>query len=168
MPERCGLLDMDGVIADFVSGSFRVHGRRFVQPTTRDYWKEWGIKDFWGPMQDPHFWVDLPTYGWTFDIIDLMHETFGNKWTICSDASHGSEEGKRLWLKRHGIKPPVPPVFTREKWKHAASNVVLIDDYPMQIDKFREAGGVGILFPTPVNSGAYALDPVEYLRCNFV
>lgn len=55
---------------------------------------------------------------------------------------------KKQWLRNHfpelvdGFK--IGP-FSRDKWKHARMGDILIDDRPLNIEQWREAGGIGIL-----------------------
>ena len=57
-----------------------------------------------------------------------------------------SIEGKRIWLKNHGLGS-VPQIFTHDKYHYAVTNGVnniLIDDWKKNISAWKKAGGIGI------------------------
>ena len=59
-----------------------------------------------------------------------------------------SIEGKRKWLKDHGLGS-VPAIFTSDKQDYAMSNGVpniLIDDFGKNITAWKKHGGIGIKY----------------------
>lgn len=168
-----GLLDMDGVIADFNGGAAKLFDR---SPETTYVWgfhkKNWRLsdKEFWDTIDanSPNFWKFLPTYPWTFDMVQMMDAHFGRGWLICSTPGGNvvkCKKGKRQWLTRLNIRSPIPVLFTDEKERYATLDSILIDDKPKTIDVFNAAGGRGILFPAPWNKyEAFDSDPVTFIE----
>ncbi len=57
-------------------------------------------------------------------------------------------EGKKIWLKREGLGN-CPAIFEFKKEKYATTDGIpniLIDDLFLNIEKWQEAGGIGILY----------------------
>jgi len=164
------LLDMDGLLSNFNIGAAKLFDRA---SDTTNIWsfhnKNWGLSDddFCNIISEnsPRFWEFLPTYRWTFNLIDLMNEQFKTHWTICTcPMGEHCKEGKQAWLNRLNIRIPLPVKFTCTKERYATPNTILIDDHEPAVNKFIAAGGVGILFPAPWNRyGDYDPDPVTFI-----
>lgn len=165
-PIRHILLDMDGVLCDFVSMACVACGR----PAVISNWPksiyplcdalEMPLDEIWARIDrhDKHhgFWSRLAPYPWYTDLINLIiqQESFNLPFTISTSPSrhHGCVSGKVQWLRRH-----IHPGFTdymlgHQKHLLAKPDVCLIDDSDMNVDNFRTAGGKAILFPQPWNS----------------
>jgi hypothetical protein len=67
---------------------------------------------------------------------------------LYGDAGFSSVKGKEEWLRKNGFTD-IPAYFVRDKSKfavlHGHKNV-LVDDLPVNVDAFNDAGGIGILF----------------------
>lgn len=146
------LLDMDGVIVNFVGGVEKKFDvdlsdlRGFQIPT------KIGItpKAFWEKLhEDPRFWADLEPYPWARDLVNIcLEKTTGNvTFTTSPDMSITCASQKVWWIAQHF------PAFSRkfligpEKHLLAKPNHVLIDDSQRNIDLFREHGGQALAFP---------------------
>ncbi len=161
-------LDIDGVLADFVAGALRAHGR--PPDTVVDCWdfdKKLGIEPgaFWGAFGE-EFWAGLDKTAEADEIASLACRVFGDR-NVCLLSSPcrtpGCLEGKRRWVDRHF------PAFSRRlllgacKEFCAGPGRVLIDDSDANVRAFRDAGGEVLLVPRPWNLLA-GLDPLEHLR----
>jgi hypothetical protein len=62
----------------------------------------------------------------------------------------GSINGKREWLANHIKVVPDNIIFEHDKWKYAVqpdgTPNILIDDYGVNIRKWRESGGIAIKY----------------------
>ena len=154
------LLDMDGVVADFVSAALSIHGR----PELIGDWPvgEWDIahvlgisrSQFWGQIDQIGFgyWAELAPYSWNNDLLALIKE-FG-RMTILSSPGMGVEapKGKILWLRKH-VEPGFSNyLFGHQKYLCARPGSVLIDDRDKNVEQFRSHGGNAILFPQVWNA----------------
>lgn len=158
--QRVVMLDMDGVIADFMGAALRLHGREglFDEPASKGVWdteKLLGISanQFWKPINaTPDFWPDLPKTAEADEIVALA-ESLGEV-TILTAPALGDEcfLGKRQWLRRHYPKYVSRLAFAKEKHLYASPRHLLIDDKDSNCTKFREAGGRAILVPRSWNS----------------
>ena len=140
-------LDMDGVIANFFEG--------FAEKNGVDHWKE--IEDVEASIKElakTDFFGTLDKYPTAVPLLDFVKEHFGDDWGICSSPLRGDTKNsafwKEEWLKKEGFMPQKENlIFTHNKPKFATKNGfpnILIDDKPLNIKKWQEAGGIGIRY----------------------
>lgn len=163
----CILLDMDGVMADFVSRSLSVCDI----PLTYDQVGRWSYfepymdaKEFWRRIEsDPHFWLSLKPYDWARELYDTLEGVAPV--TFCSTPSRDSRsaEQKIEWLREYGFMgrdenryflvgvAPSSDGHSLGKNMLAGPRRVLIDDSDANVRDFIASGGHGILFPQPWN-----------------
>lgn len=158
------LLDMDGVIADFLSAAIRELNKAYGKNITLEqYAREFGqggiydyygitVAEFWQPINDcPNFWSELLPFPWTGRLYNDLR-AIGDV-TIVTAPSHDPECSKQklIWLNEHlDVKPT--DVFLGHKKYLMAGNGILIDDYSKNVDAFKEAGGQAILIPSTWNT----------------
>jgi len=168
------LVDMDGVLVDFVRPALALHGREEVLADwPAGEWDMPGIlgissEEFWRPIHavGARFWAELEPFVWCDPLLELVRSR--GRFAILTSPSHdaGCAAGKITWLQsRLGydfrdflIGPP--------KWLCARPGQLLIDDNDTNVERFRERGGEAILFPQPWNRN-HALagsDPIEYIN----
>lgn len=155
------LLDLDGVLVDFVGGMCRAHGRPNPYDGNAnaggyDMHAMWGISanEFWAPA-DAAFWHGLEMLPDGQRILSACVNRFGTD-NVClltsPSLNEGATEGKVRWIYDH------LPAFKRQFLIGAAkefcahSGAVLVDDYDKNVMKFREHGGRAILVPRQWNS----------------
>jgi 5'(3')-deoxyribonucleotidase len=170
------LVDMDEVLVDFVDAACRIHGRNVgdvLLSWPKDTWnmaQALGLSqgDFWHPIYiaGEKFWEQLQPKPW---IKNLLREvkSLTDDWHIISSPTRHSEcySGKVKWLKEYFGSTFDQFALTPHKHIFAQENVVLIDDHDDNVEKFVEAGGMGILFPAKYNANSdWASDPVPYVR----
>lgn len=165
------LLDMDGVIANFIAGTCRLHSVRNPYDDPKNY-GQIDIQDligiagpaFWARM-DREFWAGLPKMPDADTIVDLLEDQFGVK-NICILTSPvrtiGCADGKLDWLRKHFPQYRRQFLIGPAKEFCAHKNSILIDDSEANVRKFRDAGGRALLIPALWNY-AYALDPLATL-----
>lgn len=149
-------LDMDGVIVDFIAGICRLHGR--PDPYQHhEHRGRWDIDGIWG-MSPDEFWTPTSYYFWTNldptpDFAEFRKMPVVS--IITSPSKTNREEcelGKREWLRRYWPEMADRVIFSHDKHEHARPGHVLIDDSDRNIERWRAAGGTGILVPRPWNS----------------
>ena len=162
MGDKVILLDMDGVLVDFVGGAYKHHRRPMPDAVPWKIWETMGIdeKEFWEPL-GYDFWAGLD---WTPDGKELVHNLQAmvgvHRIALLTSPclTPGCAEGKLAWIKRH------LPQFERQyllgpaKQFAAGPGKILVDDHYPNVEKFREAGGQAVLVPRPWNSLGSALD----------
>ena len=158
---RC-FLDLDGVLADFVAGICRAHGRRspYLQPGSPrgpHAWDLGGIlrltpKEFYAPC-DRRFWANLPLTPESGRIESLVRGRFGERVAILTSpvSQDGCGDGKRDWVRRHYPKLEKRLLIGSCKEFCAGPLAVLIDDNQGNVDTWRAAGGIAFLVPRPWN-----------------
>ena len=139
-------LDMDGVLADFFGEWAKLSGV--------DHYKD--INNVEAQLQmvreHPTFWIDLPMLPHAKALIQTVVKNYG-EYRICSKPLEGdtrSEPGKLQWIKKHlSGMPPVEVILTADKAKFAKNDGypnILVDDYGVNINSWRAAGGIGIKY----------------------
>ena len=157
-PKRC-LLDMDGVIVDFLAGMVRLHGRPnpYLDPTNHGKFFNtlWGMshEECWGLVDAAgvHFWEHLPKTPDADQIVDMVVGRFGveNTAILTSPKFGGTAciEGKSRWIKAY--YPDLLPnmIFTSAKQFCANQESVLVDDQDNNVNAFLAGGGQAVLVP---------------------
>lgn len=166
------LLDIDGVLADFVTGALEIHGRPYHKVTHWNFFESMGISadEFWRKIDEKgiDFWASLKAYPWLMYLVNTV-EHFCPDWTLATSPSihHSCYAGKRLWVQRQFGKYFTRCMIGSQKHLMSREGVVLIDDSDDNCRKFMEKGeGISILFPQPWNKLSYIEDPEE--KINYV
>ena len=139
-------IDMDGVLADFVTG---VQGPKYLNgPLTDNLYDDNKIA-----LSNKGLFRDLPPMQ---DMPDLMNyiNNLGVYWEIltCTGKLNRQKvaKDKTAWIREH-VDPNtvITCTFTgKQKAAYAESGFVLIDDRKKNIDAWVAAGGIGILYTT--------------------
>lgn len=158
------LLDMDGVLTDFLSGALEALNRDYGRGVTiEQYAKEfgkWGTYDYYGITQEefwgsiystPDFWLHLKPLPWYKELYELLSES-GEVTIVTSPSMDPNCAKEKLqWLHKHlGIN--ASQVFIGSRKYLMAGNGLLIDDYHKNVDSFQAAGGTAILIPSNWNT----------------
>lgn len=162
MKKLC-FVDMDGVLADFVSAACRAHERPnpYQDAAHHGVWDLatiWGItpKEVWAPLNGEDFWIDIPKLPLADELVELLLSTFGSD-NICVASSPSMSKycvpGKREWMVRAYPALAKNMLFGSAKQFLAGPNRCLIDDFDGNVDKWKAFGGYGILYPQLWNSG---------------
>ena len=162
-------LDLDGVLADFVAGAARLHGKDPASVTTWDFFERWSLTaaDFWNPL-GREFWANLPLTPEAHQIVALCEQAVGKE-NICLLTSpcdtDGCPEGKRDWVKKHLPDYRRRLLIGAAKEFCATPRSLLVDDHDANCKAFLLAGGVPCLFPRPWNAYADRADkPLEVIQ----
>ena len=146
-------LDMDGVIADFFGGVEKMFGVK--------HWKELTSKLSGGELKQEvidritgsDFFANLPKFPTADSLIELIKSATGGKFSILTSPLIGDHENsatqKKVWINKNIQRPDEVIVSGRkEKWakqKDGTPNI-LIDDRPINIERWQARGGFGILY----------------------
>lgn len=150
------LLDLDGVLADFVQGASVVHNKDPKLVSSYGIDIHWGLipSEFWSPL-GYEFWANLPLTAEAHEVVDMCSNAVGkeNVGIITSPClTEGCTEGKRTWVKEHFPDFLKNLLVGSAKYFCASPNTLLIDDWDTNCEKFREHGGAAFLFPQPWNT----------------
>jgi len=162
------LVDLDGVLANFVQGAMRVHNTWFSFDDVR-----WGIeeqfgmdpKKFWAKC-DEAFWAELEPTEEKVALLALVESYFDPaEIYICSSpcATMGSATGKIRWVEKHIPNYRRQLILTGRKEHFANSGRLLIDDSDSNCEKWRAAGGDALLVPRPWNDNR-GENTMDYIR----
>ena len=132
--------DMDGVIVDFEHGYNRLTGRDapgFSSPYDKN--------EFWSAITKAgaEFWADLEWMPDGQQLWDYIKQ-YNPKLLTAPSMDPSSKEGKLQWINKH--IPGTKAIFKQAKYKQelASPNAILIDDREDNIERWIEAGGIGI------------------------
>ncbi len=172
------LLDVDGVLANFVDSAFKAHGIDPESVTERNSWQinEWkgvdmSMEDFWKGIDYPdhtslNFWSTLKPYSWLRPLVDMCMTKSEDVYISTSPSRNPMcRAGKATWIRSY-----IPELYYRtmigsHKYLMANDKTVLIDDSDSNVKKFRERGGHAITFPQPWNFNCERVDGrMEYIN----
>lgn len=168
------LLDIDGVLADFVGGALRL----FHRLDALEAWPpgEWEVarvigvadEDFWATVDHggEDFWARLEPTPWAAGFVELCEGVCPGRVSLLSSPSRDpySAAGKIQWIRSHFPQFEQRYIFApAEKELLAAPGRLLIDDNDGNCERFAAAGGDAIVFPQPWNRIGAVPDPVGYV-----
>jgi len=132
--------DLDSVLVDFERGYEELTGKNIKGNNVK------GDKNFWQPITDKgvDFWKNLH---WMPDGKQLWNYIKKYKPNILSAPSRdkSSKIGKQMWVEINipGFNLILTPANLKQEY--ASPNSVLIDDRADNIQRWKDAGGIGIL-----------------------
>lgn len=162
------LLDMDGVLVDFVSGALKLHGvGGSIEEVYANNLGSWSLpeildidsSDFFSPMEYA-FWANLDWMPDGGSILKMVEDRFGQKnITLWTSPTHnkGCRAGKLSWVERHLPKYYRNNIIIHgKKWLAANPTNLLIDDADSNHTAFLQKQGKSVLVSRIWNS-AYSL-----------
>ena len=146
-------LDMDGVLADFFGGVEKMYGVEHWKQLTNDKTKDLK-KEVIDRITGTDFFATLPKFPTADSLIDMVKKFTGGKFAINTSPLRGDHENsgkyKKVWISNN-IEQPEEIIVTGRKESYAKDKGtgtpnILIDDRPVNIQKWQAAGGYGILY----------------------
>lgn len=132
--------DVDGVLANFDKGFKELTGY-----LPKDYEVKFGIDEFWKaiPEDTTKFWAELE---WMEDGKQLWDyiKKYNPMLLSAPSRAETSKLGKKEWVAKE--LPGVKLILKGAKYKHeyAKPHSILIDDRKDNIERWKNAGGIGI------------------------
>ena len=146
-------LDMDGVLADFFGGVEKMYGVEHWKQLTNDKTKDLK-KEVIDRITGTDFFATLPKFPTADALIDMVKKFTGGKFSINTSPLRGDHENsgkyKKVWISNN-IDTPDDIIVTGRKETYATNKGtgtpnILIDDRPVNIQRWQAAGGYGILY----------------------
>ena len=146
-------LDMDGVLADFFGGVEKMYGVEHWKQLTNDKTKDLK-KEVIDRITGTDFFATLPKFQSADALIDMVQKFTGGKFSINTSPLRGDNENsgkyKKVWISNN-IEQPDEIIVTGRKETYAKDKGtgtpnILIDDRPINIQRWQSAGGYGILY----------------------
>lgn len=170
------ILDLDGVIVDFLKGACLWWEKDFFYnvPGNENNWDVAGIlgvppKEFWDSFNNHRFWANLEWMPDGKEILKLCIQAVGvQNIAICTaipDSCPMGLSGKMEWVKKN-----IPELYKQTFIGHAKyffgnPNTILVDDYNKNYGEFLAHDGNAILVPRYQNANnALRGKTVEYVR----
>ena len=146
-------LDMDGVLADFFGGVEKMYGVDHWKQLTSDKTKDLK-KEVIDRITGTDFFATLPKFESADALINMVQKFTGGKFSINTSPLRGDNENsgkyKKVWISNNIEKPDEIVVTGRKetyaKDKASGTPNILIDDRPVNIQRWQDAGGYGILY----------------------
>ena len=146
-------LDMDGVLADFFGGVEKMYGVDHWKQLTNDKTKDLK-KEVIDRIAGTDFFATLPKFRSADSLIDMVKKFTGGKFSINTSPLRGDHENsgkyKKVWISNNSEAPDEIIVTGRKesyaKDKGTGTPNILIDDRPVNIQRWQDAGGYGILY----------------------
>ena len=142
--------DMDGVIVDFDKGYKELTGTEASFDTPKE--------EFWTPIQKAgaEFWIKLQ---WMPDGKQLWNyiKPYNPQLLSAPSRDESSKIGKFVWVKRNVPGTKLILRSAERKQEFATPNSILIDDRADNIQRWKDAGGIGILHTS-------AADTIQQLK----
>jgi 5'(3')-deoxyribonucleotidase len=169
-------LDLDGVCADYVSAAIRAFGRRPQEVMA--YWQaelpgEYSLpavlgvesRVYWRTIdaQGESFWSGLQAYPWFDQIYASLSEVAPVIFLTAATWAPECHSGKIKWLQARFGGSFRDYIITAHKQQLAVPKAILIDDYDRNFERFRQAGGSGILFPQVWNRNHTVSDRLDFV-----
>jgi hypothetical protein len=146
-------LDMDGVLADFFGGVEKMYGVEHWKQLTNDKTKDLK-QEVINRITGTDFFATLPKFDSADALIDMVKEFTGGTFSINTSPLRGDHENsgkyKKVWISNN-IEAPAEIIVTGRKESYAKNKAsgtpnILIDDRPVNIQRWQAAGGYGILY----------------------
>jgi hypothetical protein len=162
MPERANgkpvvYLDMDGVLADFFGGVEKLYGVSHWKQLTSDKSKDLR-QDVIERITGTNFFETLPKFPSADPLIAMIKKFTGGRFSILTSPLRGDHDNSAKWKKvwiNQNIEQPDETIVTGRKEKYATTKGtanILVDDRPINIQKWQDKGGYGILYQANKNS----------------
>ncbi len=161
-------LDMDGVLADFFGGVEKMYGVQHWKELTNDKTKDLK-QEVINRITGTDFFATLPKFPTADALIDMVKKYTGGKFSINTSPLRGDHENsgkyKKVWISNN-IATPDEIIVTGRKESYAKDKAsgtpnILIDDRPMNIQRWQGAGGYGILYQANRDSLTKVKDALE-------
>lgn len=142
-------VDMDGVLANFYAGVTAATGHEEPRALALQ-----DIEDAMASFAGTDFFYTLPKYEQADQLIAMVNKMTGGDWYILSSPlkydREGSAKHKAAWVKKYLNIQPKGMHFTGDKAQFATqpdgTPNILIDDYPKYLEKWTNAGGIGVKY----------------------
>lgn len=162
-------IDMDGVLADLFGHAATVHDFETYRQIKPEQWDK-----FFKEEDAFHLFSSLSPFPTANILLKMGKNLFGGYKILSSPLNFdraGSIKGKKTWLKKHITVPADGWVFDHEKWKYAkqldGTPNILVDDYSVNIQKWNDAGGIGIKFQSDEDSLTELKDKLKKIKTSF-
>lgn len=165
-------LDMDGVMVDFIGGVEKLLDVDLSDLDQYSMAKHLGMSatQIWKRIDKagPEFWAKLDRYPWTDDLLMYSFSLTDQVYISTSPSINPScAMGKHQCILNTMPKELHRRFFIGPQKQQLARDetTILIDDSDKKVEAFTQAGGKGIIFPQPWNSGReYTDDRVGYIK----
>jgi len=170
------LIDIDGVIYDFVNHMLKTHFS-FAKCTEKDI-RDYNIakslniskEEFWKACDRAEgIFCEGELYSWTNELIATC-ERYSKRIAFCTNPGNNPKHWaeKKKFYDKFFVNSGIPFITTQHKESLSLEGVVLIDDFDKNIRKFNSGLGIAITFPQYWNSNNNDLllkDRIGYIDC---
>jgi len=152
--------DVDGVLANFIGATCRLHEKHLKVPSTWEFYKDWGLSDeeFWEPIQalGGAFALEIEALPWAGKLLDMLRAEGDVRFLTAPWKSPEAWGGRVRWLvERMGARFEdiiLCPGHLKAFFAKGKERNILIDDSEKNVGQWCRAGGVGFVWPGPSSS----------------
>ena len=140
-------VDLDGVLCDFKGQFIKLTNQDPQKVENESKTKFWKIvKNLGVPFWSTMPWVKGSKKMWKF-----LKDNFKDVQVLSAlSKEKESKIGKRKWIERELKNTKYSLVYlSKNKQNYSGKNKILIDDRKDNIEQWKVAGGIGVLFKTP-------------------
>lgn len=150
-------IDVDGVLADFVSALLNNYNRKHGTSHTPDDALDWRLTNifkegqhWWEYTETPKFWSSLDVYPWAHELVRQVRAT-GRPYAFLTALTDSAASSRRSWLDKHFTEDPedLPSkrmIIAYRKELVVAPGDLLIDDCPKNVTAILNTPGATV-FP---------------------
>jgi len=161
--EKIILLDMDGVLSCFNKAICDLLDIDIEDKKIRDMLKAGKYLDdtdlttpekLWGAVNDKglEFWSEMEIYPYAKKLYNEMKKIGTVGFLTSPGSCVFAGTGKMQWIKKHfGEDGLVTMIIGKNKHYCAQPGVILVDDHKKNVNKFKDAGGKGFVWPSGLN-----------------
>jgi len=134
-------LDLDGVLADFSTSFLKLTGKSNLETESYQAAKS--------QLIGTDFFATIEKFAYTDYLIMRTVELFGEYRILSApliEDADNSRKHKLIWIANNLPIMPTEVVLTKDKYKYAAPNSILVDDHSYNTKSFSDAGGIGVYF----------------------
>jgi 5'(3')-deoxyribonucleotidase len=166
-------LDMDEVLSGFFEHAMELLNEQLGTNVTKDEYidKEFGWKmhkafdidegEFWEIIDDDiTFWENIKPLPWAVELYEYL-TTIGEVTIVSSPSKDPNCWAAKVWWLENYLGITSKDIILGSKKYLLAGNGVLIDDSPSNIEKFKAAGGKGILVPATWNTKGLTFEQIK-------
>ncbi len=137
---------MDGVLVDFDEGFYEINGKYPSELPRHEMWQLISANE--------NHWLDLPQKPDAMTLINFLANYDYKILTGLPISGYDkAEKEKKLWIEKHiGKHLPVICCLSRDKHLYCKKADILIDDRKRMISDWENAGGIGILHTSSIET----------------
>lgn len=149
------LIDQDDVLAEYIQGVTDAYNEKYHTQISSDECVSWNLYNVFGPevetvMHEPTLFRNLEPVKDALEVFERLYKSDLFEMYIVTAANPTCVAAKVEWIKEYMPFFPVDRVMVCQR-KYMIKGDFLLDDGMHNIEDFKKAGGIPIIFNRPHN-----------------